>query len=197
MASRSPSRTSTPRCTASSWRPKSRTPPRSTASSTPSRVETVPCVKKKAEWALRWIDGSESFAERLLAFAYVEGIFFSGSFCAIFWLKKRGMMHCDFVEKEGAAAAWGGVWGTIVISYFAGPRGSGDAIPAPPRELSSGTKMPPSPPHGGKKIPRPAPITGNPRGDPQRWGILPSLLTISDIITIRKRCECLPLEVIT
>lgn len=55
-------------------------------------IETVPCVKKKAEWALRWIGGSESFAERLVAFAAVEGIFFSGSFCSIFWLKKRGLM---------------------------------------------------------------------------------------------------------
>lgn len=55
-------------------------------------IETVPCVKKKADWALRWIGGSESFAERLVAFAAVEGIFFSGSFCAIFWLKKRGLM---------------------------------------------------------------------------------------------------------
>ncbi|MBG6235510.1 ribonucleoside-diphosphate reductase beta chain [Pedobacter sp. CAN_A7] len=54
-------------------------------------VETVPCVKRKAEWALRWIDGG-SFAERLVAFAAVEGIFFSGSFCSIFWLKKRGLM---------------------------------------------------------------------------------------------------------
>ena len=75
-------------------------------------IETIPCVTKKAEWALRWIDGSESFAERIVAFACVEGIFFSGSFCAIFWLKKRGLMpgltfsnelisrdeglHCDF-----------------------------------------------------------------------------------------------------
>ena len=75
-------------------------------------IETVPCVKKKAEWAMKWIDGSESFAERLVAFAAVEGIFFSGSFCSIFWMKKRGMMpgltfsnelisrdeglHCDF-----------------------------------------------------------------------------------------------------
>ena len=74
-------------------------------------LETVPCVKKKGEWALRWIQ-SESFAERLVAFAAVEGIFFSGSFCSIFWLKKRGLMpglsfsnelisrdeglHCDF-----------------------------------------------------------------------------------------------------
>ena len=54
-------------------------------------IETVPSVKKKADWALKWI-GSESFAERLIAFAAVEGIFFSGSFCSIFWLKKRGLM---------------------------------------------------------------------------------------------------------
>ncbi|KAL4192433.1 hypothetical protein AMTRI_Chr06g194210 [Amborella trichopoda] len=75
-------------------------------------VETVPCVAKKADWALKWINSSESFAERLIAFACVEGIFFSGSFCSIFWLKKRGLMpgltfsnelisrdeglHCDF-----------------------------------------------------------------------------------------------------
>ncbi len=76
-------------------------------------IETVPCVQKKAEWALRWISKKNaSFAERLVAFAAVEGIFFSGSFCSIFWLKKRGLMpglafsnelisrdeglHCDF-----------------------------------------------------------------------------------------------------
>lgn len=75
-------------------------------------LETVPCVRKKADWALRWIEGSNRFAERLVAFAVVEGIFFSGSFCAIYWLKKRGLMpgltfsnelisrdegmHCDF-----------------------------------------------------------------------------------------------------
>lgn len=74
-------------------------------------LETVPCVKLKGEWALQWIK-SGSFAERLVAFAAVEGIFFSGSFCSIFWLKKRGIMpglsfsnelisrdeglHCDF-----------------------------------------------------------------------------------------------------
>ena len=74
-------------------------------------IETVPCVQKKAEWALRWIENG-SFAERLVAFAAVEGIFFSGSFCSIFWLKKCGLMpglsfsnelisrdeglHCDF-----------------------------------------------------------------------------------------------------
>jgi ribonucleoside-diphosphate reductase subunit M2 len=76
-------------------------------------IETVPCVKRKANWALRWCDADHaSFAERMIAFAAVEGIFFSGSFCAIFWLKKRGLMpglcfsnelisrdeglHCDF-----------------------------------------------------------------------------------------------------
>ncbi|MFT6845862.1 MAG: ribonucleoside-diphosphate reductase beta chain [Flavobacteriales bacterium] len=74
-------------------------------------LETLPCVTKKANWALNWIDNG-SFQERLVAFAAVEGIFFSGSFCAIFWLKKRGLMpgltfsnelisrdegmHCDF-----------------------------------------------------------------------------------------------------
>jgi ribonucleoside-diphosphate reductase beta chain len=54
-------------------------------------IDTVPAVKKKAEWALRWIDKG-NFAERLVAFAAVEGIFFSGSFCSIFWMKKRGLM---------------------------------------------------------------------------------------------------------
>ena len=74
-------------------------------------IENLPCVTKKANWALRWIEEG-SFAERLIAFAAVEGIFFSGSFCSIFWLKKRGLMpglsfsnelisrdegmHCDF-----------------------------------------------------------------------------------------------------
>lgn len=54
-------------------------------------IDTIPAVKKKAEWALRWINNG-NFAERLVAFAAVEGIFFSGSFCSIFWLKKRGLM---------------------------------------------------------------------------------------------------------
>lgn len=74
-------------------------------------IEHLACVKKKADWALRWIDKG-NFQERLIAFAAVEGIFFSGSFCSIFWLKKRGLMpgltfsnelisrdeglHCDF-----------------------------------------------------------------------------------------------------
>src|ERR1700754_1866242 len=54
-------------------------------------IDTVPAVQKKAEWALKWINNG-NFAERLVAFAAVEGIFFSGSFCSIFWLKKRGLM---------------------------------------------------------------------------------------------------------
>ena len=54
-------------------------------------IETIDAIKKKAEWALRWIENG-NFAERLVAFAAVEGIFFSGSFCSIFWLKKRGLM---------------------------------------------------------------------------------------------------------
>jgi ribonucleoside-diphosphate reductase beta chain len=74
-------------------------------------LDNMPCVTKKGEWALRWIENG-NFAERLVAFAAVEGIFFSGSFCSIFWLKKRGLMpgltfsnelisrdeglHCDF-----------------------------------------------------------------------------------------------------
>ena len=53
----------------------------------------VPCIRKKADWAIRWIQDKEStFAQRLVAFAAVEGIFFSGSFASIFWLKKRGLM---------------------------------------------------------------------------------------------------------
>ena len=56
-------------------------------------IETVPCVKKKADWAIQWMQSEEAdFASRLMAFACVEGIFFSGSFCAIYWLKERGLM---------------------------------------------------------------------------------------------------------
>jgi ribonucleoside-diphosphate reductase subunit M2 len=56
-------------------------------------IETVPCVQRKAQWVLRWCESTTaSFAERMIAFAAVEGIFFSGSFCAIFWLKKCGLM---------------------------------------------------------------------------------------------------------
>ncbi|KAH8688590.1 ferritin-like superfamily, partial [Talaromyces proteolyticus] len=56
-------------------------------------IDNIPCIRKKADWALRWISDREStFAQRLVAFAAVEGIFFSGSFASIFWLKKRGLM---------------------------------------------------------------------------------------------------------
>ena len=56
-------------------------------------IENFPCIKKKADWALKWInDKRSSFATRLIAFACVEGIFFSGAFCSIYWLKKRGLM---------------------------------------------------------------------------------------------------------
>lgn len=55
-------------------------------------VENFECVSKKAQWAMNWISSKNSFAERLVAFAAIEGIFFSGSFCSIFWLKKRGLM---------------------------------------------------------------------------------------------------------
>ena len=55
-------------------------------------IENIPAIKKKAEWALKWINDDKSFAERLVAFSVVEGVFFSGSFCAIFWLKSKGKM---------------------------------------------------------------------------------------------------------
>jgi len=56
-------------------------------------IETIPCVKKKAEWAIEWMESDTAdFASRLMAFAAVEGIFFSGAFCSIFWLKERGLM---------------------------------------------------------------------------------------------------------
>jgi ribonucleotide reductase beta subunit family protein with ferritin-like domain len=55
-------------------------------------IETMPCVRKKADWACKWMESTNSFATRLVAFACVEGILFSGSFCAIYWLKKRGLM---------------------------------------------------------------------------------------------------------
>ena len=78
-------------------------------------IETIPCVKRKADWAMKWIDSDHaSFATRLVAFAAVEGIFFSGSFCSIFWLRERGLMpgltfsnelisrdeglHCEFAS---------------------------------------------------------------------------------------------------
>ena len=77
-----------------------------------SAITTIPCIKEKAGWAMKWFDATKPFRQRLIAFVCVEGIFFSGSFCAIFWLKKRGLLpglafsnelisrdeglHCDF-----------------------------------------------------------------------------------------------------
>ena len=55
-------------------------------------IENIESVKMKADWAFKWIESSSCFAERIIAFAAIEGIFFSGSFCAIFWMRKRGMM---------------------------------------------------------------------------------------------------------
>tara|TARA_B100000902_G_scaffold198644_1_gene189477 strand:+ start:350 stop:1513 length:1164 start_codon:yes stop_codon:yes gene_type:complete len=55
-------------------------------------IQNIPCIKNKADWAMKWFSKDKSFGERLIAFACVEGIFFSGSFCAIFWLKKRGLL---------------------------------------------------------------------------------------------------------
>ena len=55
-------------------------------------IDNIDSVKMKAEWAFKWIESSNCFAERLIAFAAIEGIFFSGSFCSIFWMKKRGLM---------------------------------------------------------------------------------------------------------
>jgi ribonucleotide reductase beta subunit family protein with ferritin-like domain len=55
-------------------------------------IDTIPCIKKKADWAIKWIDSADDYATRLVGFACVEGIFFSGSFCAIYWLKKRGLL---------------------------------------------------------------------------------------------------------
>jgi len=78
-------------------------------------IETIPCIQKKAKWSMNWFDRSRPFAERLVAFACVEGIFFSGAFCSIYWLKKRGLMpglcfsnelisrdeglHCEFAVE--------------------------------------------------------------------------------------------------
>jgi len=63
-------------------------------------ITNYPCIKRKADWAYKWIESKESFALRLIAFAIVEGVFFSGSFCAIFWLKKKNVMPglCDSNE---------------------------------------------------------------------------------------------------
>jgi ribonucleotide reductase beta subunit family protein with ferritin-like domain len=55
-------------------------------------IDTIPCIRKKADWALKWIDSTDDFLKRLVGFACVEGIFFSGAFCAFYWVKKRGLL---------------------------------------------------------------------------------------------------------
>ena len=75
-------------------------------------IETMPCVKKKADWALKWIaDKNATFGERIIAFAAVEGIFFSGSFASIFWLKKRGLMpgltfSNELISRDEVRSEW-------------------------------------------------------------------------------------------
>ena len=68
-------------------------------------IDTIPAVAQKAQWALKWIQSAEHFATRLVAFACVEGIFFSGSFCCIYWLKERGILpgltkSNDFIARD-------------------------------------------------------------------------------------------------
>jgi len=65
-------------------------------------IQKIPCVQKKAEWAMKWIENKNSLGKRLFAFAIVEGLFFSGSFCAIFWLKERGLM----LKSLGKSNEW-------------------------------------------------------------------------------------------
>ena len=72
-----------------------------------SAIKTVPCIQKKADWARKWISGDQTFATRLVAFACVEGIFFSSSFAAIYWIKKRGLMpgltlSNEFISRDEA-----------------------------------------------------------------------------------------------
>jgi ribonucleotide reductase beta subunit family protein with ferritin-like domain len=72
-----------------------------------SAIKTVPCIQKKADWARKWISGDQSFSTRLIAFACVEGIFFSSSFAAIYWIKKRGLMpgltlSNEFISRDEA-----------------------------------------------------------------------------------------------
>lgn len=80
-------------------------------------IETVPCVQKKAAWALKWIDSQESFAKRLLAFAIVEGVFFSGSFCAIYWLRKQGLLPGLSAANDLIARDEGLHW-TFAVELF-------------------------------------------------------------------------------
>jgi len=85
-------------------------------------IETIPCVRKKAEWALKWMDSKKNpFSERLIAFIVVEGIFFSGAFCAIFWLKHRGLMtktlgfSNEYIARDEGLHA---TFGVLMYSYI-------------------------------------------------------------------------------
>jgi len=80
-------------------------------------IENVPAVKRKAEWALCWIDSQAEFAQRLVAFAIVEGVFFSGSFCAIFWFRKRGLLPGLAVANNWIARDEGMHWEFAVMLY--------------------------------------------------------------------------------
>lgn len=80
-------------------------------------IEHIPAVKKKAEWAIRWIDSQSDFAKRLVAFAVVEGIFFSGSFCAIYWFRKRGLLPGLATANNWISRDEGMHWEFAVLLY--------------------------------------------------------------------------------
>lgn len=80
-------------------------------------IESVPAVKRKAEWALKWMDSSSQLAKRLVAFAIVEGVFFSGSFCAIFWFRKRGLLPGLATANNWISRDEGLHWEFAVLLY--------------------------------------------------------------------------------
>jgi len=80
-------------------------------------ISEIPVIKKKAEWALKWLSSKASFAERLIAFAVVEGIFFSGSFCSIYWLRKRGLLPGLAAANDLIARDEGLHWNFAVLLY--------------------------------------------------------------------------------
>ena len=90
-------------------------------------LETVPIVRKKGEWAFKWITSSDDFLKRLVAFACVEGIFFSGSFCCIFWLKKRGLLPGLSVSNEFISRL-----ATLLVPFTYKGRGSPLRLCMPP-----------------------------------------------------------------
>lgn len=80
-------------------------------------IESVPAVKKKAEWAMKWIGSQDDFVKRLVAFAVVEGVFFSGSFCAIFWFRKRGLLPGLATANNWISRDEGMHWEFAVLLY--------------------------------------------------------------------------------